>query len=162
MKAIEVRRVWVCPTLVKKKHYSSFFRVICYFKSFILIGRPLCKGVFRAPRAKSIFDTKTPSKPPSRPVSASKLLMAPIAKPADKPSFSDPNNKSALPRDDELRNLTCKNELTMSLHYLSANIQLWLLNVCFFFIFIFLIHLEIVIIVLSKKFALPSFCFLPV
>lgn len=69
-------------------------------------GRPLYKGSLGAA---SIFDTKTPSKPLSRPVSASKLLMAPIAKPADKPSFSDLNNKSALPKDDELRNLTCKN-----------------------------------------------------
>lgn len=50
--------------------------------------------------------------------------MAPIAKPADKPSFRDPSNKSALPKDDELRNLTCKNELTVSLRYLSAQIQL--------------------------------------
>lgn len=50
--------------------------------------------------------------------------MAPIAKPADKPSFRDPSNKSALPKDDELRNLICKNELTVSLRYLGAQIQL--------------------------------------
>ena len=122
IKATEGRKVLVCPKLEKKKHYSSFFRLIFYyFKSFILIGRPLYKGSLGAA---SIFDTKTPSKPPSRPVSTSKLLIAPIAKPADKPSFSDPNNKSASPKDDELRNLTCKNELIVSLRYLSAQIQL--------------------------------------
>ncbi|XP_022783025.1 uncharacterized protein LOC111323849 isoform X2 [Stylophora pistillata] len=73
-------------------------------------GRPLYKGLLGAARAKNIFEAKTPSKPPPlRPVAASKPFMAPTAKLAHKQSFRDSDNKSALPRDDELRNLTCKN-----------------------------------------------------
>ena len=79
-------------------------------------GRPLHKGFLGGAKANSAFRIDKPLKPvkPARllkPLSASKLLKTPAAKLTKKPSHSDVANTIDLPKEDEFRNLECKNEL---------------------------------------------------
>jgi len=71
------------------------------------------QGLLGKAKTKGSLSIKASPKPPrlSKTFSAAKISTAPVAKPAAKVPHRDSANNSLLPKDDDLRNLTCKNFL---------------------------------------------------
>lgn len=68
------------------------------------------QGLLGKAKTKGSLSIKASPKPPrlSKTFSAAKISRAPVAKPAAKVPHRDAANNSLLPKDDDLRNLTCK------------------------------------------------------